>query len=128
MTDPTQSHIILEGSPEAPGEGRELVVDLLARAPERTRAVAQLLVSELVSTAVRHGSPRLALAVQCADDTVRIEVAEQTVEVARAPDAAIEPTQQEGWSSRILEALADRHGHEMRSDGMATWVEIDIRE
>lgn len=90
--------------------------------------VAQLLVSELVATAVRHGSPRLALAVQRTDHAVRIEVAEPTLEVDDAPVAAIDPDQEEGWSTRILEALADRHGHEMRSDGMVSWVEIDIRE
>jgi hypothetical protein len=129
MTDSApDAHIILEGSPAAPSEGRELVVEILARAPERTVAVAQLLVSELVAAAVRHGSPRVALAVQRSSDAVRIEVAEPTVEVDKAPITAIDPDQEEGWSARILEALADRHGHEMRSDGMVSWVEIDIRE
>ena len=127
MTDnPTDAHTILEGSPAAPGEGREFVLDVLAPAPERTMTVALLLVSELVTTAVRHGSPRLALAVQRSDAVVRIEVAEQTVEVDRAPAAALEPVPQEEWSSRIVDVLADRHGQEMRSDGMATWAEIDV--
>jgi len=127
MTDkPTDAHVILEGSRAAPGEGREFVLDVLAAASERTVTVALLVVSELVTTAVRHGSPRVALSVQRADHVVRIEVAEQTVELDKAPDAAIEPVPQEEWSSRILDALADRHGQEMRSDGMATWAEIDV--
>jgi anti-sigma regulatory factor (Ser/Thr protein kinase) len=129
MTDvPPDAHVILEGSAAAPSEGRALVVETLARVPERTLTVAQLLVSELVATAVRHGSRRLALAVRRSGDAVRIEVAEQTLEVDRAPVTAIDPDQEEGLSARILEALADRHGHEMRSDGMVSWVEIDIRE
>jgi hypothetical protein len=128
MTDnPSDAHVVLERSAAAPREGRELVVEILAGAPDRALMVAQLLVSEMVATAVRHGSPRLGLAVQRFDDAVRIEVAEQTVEVDKAPVTAIDPDQEEGWSTRILEALADRHGHEMRSDGMVNWVEFDIR-
>lgn len=128
MTDFPPEHVIFEGSPAAPSAGRELVAEILADAPERTLTVAQLLVSELVATAVRHDSPRIALGVRRLDDAVRIEVAEQTVEVDKAPVTAIDPDQEEGWSTRILEALADRHGHEMRSDGMMSWVELDIRE
>lgn len=128
MTDSSSdAHAVLEGSPAAPGEARELVVEALASTPARAVAVAQLLVSELVATAVRHGSPRLAVALRLQSDFVRIEVAEQTVEVDKAPLTAVDPDEEEEWSTRILEALADRHGREMRSDGMVSWVEIEMR-
>ncbi|MBA2327665.1 MAG: hypothetical protein H0V95_13630 [Actinobacteria bacterium] len=104
-----------------------MIVEALASAPARAVAVAELLASELVAAAVRHGSPRLAFAVHRQGDSARIEVAEQTAEVDKAAIAAIDPAPEEEWSTRILEALARRHGREMRSDGMMTWVEIDIR-
>jgi hypothetical protein len=88
--------------------------------------MAQVLVSELVSTAVRHGSPRIAVAVLPVRDVVRIEVVEQTVELERAPEVALAQDDRDRLGTKVVEVLADRHGRDMRSDGMATWVELDL--
>jgi len=123
---PIRVHRIFDGTPAAPSEARQLVADAIPDAAEAAVAMAQVLVSELVSTAVRHGSPRIAVAVLPVRDVVRIEVVEQTVELERAPDVALVEDDLNRLSTKTVEVLADRHGRDMRSDGMATWVELDL--
>ena len=127
MTEPPiRVHGIFDGTPAAPAEARQLVVDAIPDAAEPAVAIAQVLMSELVSTAVRHGSRRIAVAVLPVRDVVRIEVVEQTVELERAPEVALAQDDRDRLGTKVVEVLADRHGRDMRSDGMATWVELDL--
>jgi hypothetical protein len=123
---PIRVHGIFDGTPAAPAEARQLVTDAIPDAAEPAVAIAQVLVSELVSTAVRHGSRRIAVAVLPVRDVVRIEVVEQTVELERAPDVALVEDDLDRLSTKTVEVLADRHGRDMRSDGMASWIELDL--
>jgi len=123
---PSGVHRIFDGSAAAPYEARQLVSDAIPDAAEPGVALAQVLVSELVSSAVRHGSRRIAVAVLPVRDVVRIEVVEQAVELERAPEAAIDRDDRDRLGTQVVDVLADRHGRDMRSDGMATWVELDL--
>jgi hypothetical protein len=125
---PKASHCVFEGSAAVPYEARHLVRDALTGAPDEGVAIAELLASELVTSAVLRGSPRIAVAVQPLQSGVRIEVTELTPAVG--PEATsvgdVDPVASLG--SLIVDVLASRHGHEMRSDGMATWVELAINQ
>jgi hypothetical protein len=123
---PIGVHGIFDGSPAAPSKARQLIRDAIPDAAELAVASAQLLVSELVSSAVRHGSRRIAVAVLPVRDVVRIEVVEQAVELESAPGVALEEDDRDRLGAQVVDALADRHGRDMRSDGMATWVELDV--
>jgi anti-sigma regulatory factor (Ser/Thr protein kinase) len=122
-----ERHAVLEGSAGAPAEARALVLDALGDGPEQLVDAARLVVSELVTTAVRHGSRRVVVAVRRGEGRVRLEVTEQTVDIDEAPTSAIvEGDREDEWSAGVVETLADAFGRDMRSDGMMSWVELEV--
>lgn len=74
---------------------------------QRTREDAKLLVSELVSNALVHGTGAIELRVDVETDLVRVEVSDQgNVSIAPSPT----PGAHGGWGLRIVEELADEWG------------------
>jgi anti-sigma regulatory factor (Ser/Thr protein kinase) len=111
-----------------------------ARAPSRARhAIAgldgllgpaypdvALLVSELVTNGVRHANATPAapvrIAVQIADDRVRVEVSDRGVGFDHGP-LPPDPTRPGGWGLRLVDELADAWGVE-RAGGTTVWFEV----
>lgn len=88
--------------------------------------VARLLVSELVSNAVRHGSGSVVLVVTCDGGSVRVEVHDES------PDMPLivewQPLMEGGAGLRIVATLASSWGVDPRRDGQPgkrVWFALD---
>lgn len=108
-------------------EARHLVEDTLTRwgCGAAVLDSARLLVSEVVSNAVRHAGTECAVRIVAGSEAVRIEVRDgdpgAPVEQDPAPDAV------GGRGLQIVDAVADRWGVEPRPDGRAgkvVWFEV----
>ena len=114
----------LPSTPSAPAQARgalDGIEDLVS--PERMRDV-RLLVSELVTNAVRHaGGEAVRLVVALTGTLLRIEVHDpgNGFELKPPPD---DPLRASGWGLVLVEELADRWGidHDPRT---RVWFEID---
>ena len=94
--------------------------------PERL-SDAQLLISEVVTNAVRHGGDGKApvvVMVRADFETMRVEVHDQGAgfDVSSLPERSATAT--EGWGLELVAALAHRWGADME-EGTVVWFEID---
>ena len=112
-------------TPEAAAEARHALADI-ALDDGRQRDV-RLLVSELVTNAVRHANLAPAdiilLVIEVEDARLRVEVHDPGggfVPTAPAPD----PARPSGWGLYLVEELADRWGV-VRNRMTRVWFEID---
>jgi anti-sigma regulatory factor (Ser/Thr protein kinase) len=120
----------LPGRTEAPAAARQALTALNGSlhlvSEERLRDV-QLVVSELVTNAYRHGGGRAApihLSVLATDNVLRVEI--------RDPGSGFDPdvgrarsgSGERGWGLMITERLAHRWGVE-RGEGTTVWFEVD---
>ena len=119
---------LLLATPEAVPEARHALAELDEVDPE-TRSVCELLVSELVTNAVRHGATdryeSILLRAQCSEDTVRVEVCDEGPGFDPGPDPR-GPLEPGGNGLLLVERLAARWG--VRAcDGKPTcvWFETD---
>jgi anti-sigma regulatory factor (Ser/Thr protein kinase) len=114
----------LPSNPAAPARARGALDQMKGRiAPERLRDV-RLLVSELVTNAVRHaGGDAVRLVVALRGTTLRIEVHDpgRGFRLVPPPD---DPLRASGWGLVLVEELADRWGidHDPRT---RVWFEMD---
>lgn len=112
-------------NPEAAAEARHALAGItLADGRERD---VRLLVSELVTNAVRHANLApgdiILLVVEVEDATLRVEVHDPGggfVPTAPAPD----PARPSGWGLYLVEELADRWGVDS-DDRTLVWFEVD---
>jgi anti-sigma regulatory factor (Ser/Thr protein kinase) len=119
----------LESGPTAAAEARNAVAAFDGRADPNVLDDLRLLVSELVTNAVRHaGAPpgaTIRLAASLGAGTVRAEVADCGSGFEPAPRSA--PwTQAGGWGLHLVDSLASRWGVD-RHDAIRVWFEIDSK-
>jgi anti-sigma regulatory factor (Ser/Thr protein kinase) len=115
--------------PEAAAQARAIVNDELGRAvPGKVLEDATLLVSELVTNAVRHapqaGTPEVELRLQLDPERVRVVVSDPGAGFVAAPRL---PTASEssGWGLYLVDRIADRWGV-ISKDRNEVWFEIDV--
>jgi anti-sigma regulatory factor (Ser/Thr protein kinase) len=120
----------LESSPEAAAAAR-LALDGLGEGvpPGRLRDL-RLLVSELVTNAVRHAGlrrgDRIRLVVAVRGRDVRVEVHDPGHGFTpRAPKP--DPARASGWGLYLVDELADRWGVDGAARGTLVWFELDAR-
>ena len=103
----TRTSTQLPRSPTSASRARQLVNDRAAVLSAQQREDAVLLVSELVSNALLHGTGTIWLRVDIDADGVRVEVSDQgNVSVAPSPT----PGAHGGWGLRIIDEVADDWG------------------
>ena len=115
--------------PEAASQARAVVNDELGPAvPDKVLEDATLLVSELVTNAVRHapktGTPEVELRLKLDPERVRVAVSDPGAGFAAVPRL---PTASEssGWGLYLVDRIADRWG--VISKGRSeVWFEIDV--
>jgi anti-sigma regulatory factor (Ser/Thr protein kinase) len=115
-------------SPEAASEARHALDGLNDDLSGRMRDV-RLLVSELVTNAVRHANLAkgdvIVLVIDLADDALRVEVHDPGggfVPSAPSPD----PARPSGWGLYLVAELADRWGVDS-DERTLVWFELDRR-
>jgi anti-sigma regulatory factor (Ser/Thr protein kinase) len=114
--------------PTAPAAAREAVdLALAGRLGEDGLAELRLLVSELVTNAVRHGLGRrgaVELTLSLAGRCVRVEVADGGAGFV-PPVPVPDPDETGGWGLVVVDRLADRWGIE-GADGTCVWFERNV--
>jgi anti-sigma regulatory factor (Ser/Thr protein kinase) len=120
----------LQSSPEAAAVARDALEPLADRLPARRLRDLRLLVSELVTNAVRHAGlrrgDRIRLVVRVGDRDVRVEVHDPGRGFARRPPSP-DPARASGWGLYLVEELADRWGVDCAGRGTCVWFELDGR-
>jgi anti-sigma regulatory factor (Ser/Thr protein kinase) len=84
---------------------------------------AELLVSELVTNAVRHGTPPIRLRVECDashDMVVRVADANREPPVRLHPD----PADESGRGMELVDVISDAWGVELLPDGKQVWFRL----
>lgn len=114
----------IEGGAYAPSTARSLVRRFHAQmGPEMMQTVA-LLVSELVTNAVRHASASyIWLRAEVLPAVVRVEVADPGQGFTATPLPA-DPNRTHGWGLFLVDELADRWGVS-GEDRTRVWFELD---
>jgi serine/threonine-protein kinase RsbW len=114
-------------APEAASEARHALDGLSGAIPDGRMRDVRLLVSELVTNAVRHAnlaaSDVIHLIIDIADHKLRVEVHDPGggfVPSAPSPD----PARPSGWGLYLVAELADRWGVDS-DDETLVWFELD---
>jgi anti-sigma regulatory factor (Ser/Thr protein kinase) len=112
-------------TPEAAAQARHALAGIAL--PDGRERDVRLLVSELVTNAVRHADlqadDEILLVVEVVEDALRVEVHDSGagfVPSAPAPD----PTRPSGWGLYLVAELADRWGVDAE-DRTRVWFEVD---
>ncbi len=119
----------LASDTEAASRARAALAELEGALPPAVRQDLALLVSEVVTNAVRHAQVRedgpIDLTVRVEADRVRAEIAD--------PGPGFEPTpaaptllQTHGWGLFLVGQLSSRWGVDRASRGTTVWFEIDL--
>jgi serine/threonine-protein kinase RsbW len=116
-------------TPEAAAEARHALDGLSGELPDGRMRDVRLLVSELVTNAVRHANLAsgdvIELVIELADRTLRVEVHDPGggfVPTAPSPD----PARPSGWGLYLVAELADRWGVDSDEETLV-WFELDRR-
>ena len=129
MPDDAVLNVRLPGRPEAASAARRALAALngdLHLISASRLADAQLLLTELVSNAVRAGDGEpVRLRVLASDTTLRVEVANSGAAFDPARVAGPSHERAGGWGLRIVDVLAHRWGVEPDEDGVRVWFEVD---
>ena len=119
----------LRVAPEAAAEARHALDGLIGHLPDPRMRDVQLLVSELVTNAVRHANldsgDVIELVIELADFTLRVEVRDPGggfVPSTPSPD----PARPSGWGLYLVAELADRWGVDSDEETLV-WFELDRR-
>jgi anti-sigma regulatory factor (Ser/Thr protein kinase) len=113
---------------ESAAAARQAVGELSDRLPEEVLGDVRLLVSELVTNALRHAGlsdeEHIGLAVGVTDSAVRVEVTDH----GRGFDPRQVPTDPEvaeGWGLYLVATLSDRWGVDSDKGSTRVWFELD---
>jgi anti-sigma regulatory factor (Ser/Thr protein kinase) len=133
-TPPGQDHrleAVLADDPSEVGRARGLSTEFLRDLGSHSPEVAVLLVSELVTNAIRYGRPPIQLRAFRHGPGLRVEVTDGE---RRAPVTAGRPTDganrsdipEGGRGLLLVEGLADRWGWSAMTRGKVVWFELDV--
>jgi anti-sigma regulatory factor (Ser/Thr protein kinase) len=118
----------VSGGVEAPGAARRALRALDGAVPASVRDDALLLVTELVTNAVRHGgvgpNRSLGLALERLPQRLRVEVVEPGPWFVLAHTRVREVSG--GWGLILVDRIADRWGVSPTSSGTCVWFELRL--
>ena len=116
-------------APEAASEARHALDGLLSELPDGRMPDVRLLVSELVTNAVRHANLAagdvIGLVIEVAEQKLRVEVHDAGggfIPSTPSPD----PARPSGWGLYLVAELADRWGVDS-NERTLVWFELDRR-
>jgi anti-sigma regulatory factor (Ser/Thr protein kinase) len=101
---------------------RHHLIEFLYDVPEGTRALAELLVSELATNVVRHAATPFSVRAHVTPLTVRVEVTDGTrpVPVVERPG----PEDRTGRGTLLVSQVAESWGTAPLPDGKVVWFEL----
>lgn len=108
-----------------PALAREFVRSKLTGAPPEVVEDAQIIVSELVTNAIVHGSGEASLLIEVDEKRLHVEVVDADPTVEFEP-LTVEPSSEHGRGLAIVNALASSWGIEPRLVGKAVWFDLNL--
>lgn len=122
--------VTLAAGPDAPQHARQAAAEALVHWPADRRDTALLIISELVTNAVRHGArreqDRVALVVRRRGQGTRIEVTDPRALGGAVAESTVDrDDKRSGWGLSIIAELTDRWGVEREPGRTCVWCEID---
>lgn len=114
----------LSSHPVAASHARQFLTRTCAHLSTTTLEVAHLLVSELVSNAVRHGRPDIVMTYALHPDHLRIEVEDGDPTPPGQPEFSV--SAEDGRGLLIVSALADRWGMRPLPHGKSMWFDLSL--
>lgn len=119
--------ISLEGGPQAASRARGALGRLRTELDPPTLESLRLLVTELISNAVRHaGAPTVELLVVVTEPSVRVEVVDRGPGFKPA-ERYTGQTREGGWGLFLVGRLADRWGVGRELGATRVWFELERR-
>lgn len=119
---------LLEAHPASVAEARRRMSEMAEALLEESRmAELQLVLSEVVSNAIRHGSQTepIRLAVTPKDDFLCVQVTDTGSGLAPRPRATV-PDEHGGWGFFLIEQLTRRWGMTREDRHTRVWFEFDF--
>ena len=116
----------LPSDANAPALARSFVADHLAWLGPDQLDDALILVSELVTNAVRYGRPEIILRLRNEPPSVSVEVSDQGPRLPQVADVPPQPQDESGRGLLIVDALANRWGidPDRPPPGKTVWFEL----
>jgi anti-sigma regulatory factor (Ser/Thr protein kinase) len=119
-------HVVLPADVTAPRQARAFLAEACCGSHEaQVVEEAQLLVSELVTNAVRYGAPPIELQVRCAGgDHLQVRVRDSEPRTPRPRDP--NPDAEGGRGLLLVDLVSDEWGHDDDADGKAVWFTLRV--
>jgi anti-sigma regulatory factor (Ser/Thr protein kinase) len=127
MTEPDVLDVVLEPDPRAAAHARRLITEVKGPWSNALADTAKLLVSELVSNAIRHGRGEIGLRVQFTHrGLLRVEVSDRNPHAPHLVDPPPSADEDSGRGMLIVHALAHSWGTRpgTESSGKTVWFEL----
>lgn len=126
-----QLEVTLSDDPTEVGRARGISTDYLDKLGSRAPEVAVLLVSELVTNAIRYGRPPIILRAAAHGAGLRVEVMDNERRPPAAhSEAPISPgsgdIREGGRGLLLVQGLSDRWGWTPTGRGKVVWFELDV--
>ena len=124
-----RQEFLFEGHPKSVGEARAKLLELAEdRVADRRLADLALVISEVVSNAVRHGADAAAilLAVTPKEGYLCVQVTDAGPGLAPQPRATA-PDEDGGWGFFLIEHMTRRWGVTREQGHTRVWFEYDFR-
>ncbi|KQM02643.1 anti-sigma regulatory factor (Ser/Thr protein kinase) [Frankia sp. CpI1-P] len=125
---PPATHILAELPylPSAVPQARRVLREgmRMAQLPEDVRSTAELLVSELVTNAVKYGQPPLWLLIEMRPGLIHASVSDTSTVLPQRRTAA--PDAEGGRGLLVLDALAGSWGTVMAESGKYLWFDLPV--
>jgi anti-sigma regulatory factor (Ser/Thr protein kinase)/ABC-type transporter Mla MlaB component len=113
----------VECGPQGPRQARRAVAECAARLGlDEVSDDLLLLVSEMVTNAVRHGAPPVRLEVLADDDVVRVTVGDGDPGLPRPRE--VDEEAEGGRGMVLVELLASEHGVRSQPPGKTVWASV----
>jgi serine phosphatase RsbU (regulator of sigma subunit)/anti-sigma regulatory factor (Ser/Thr protein kinase) len=118
--------VALGSGPGAVREARQFVGQVLeGERWAELREVAQLLVSELATNAIRYGAPPVAITVTIDGDRVEVAVADEEQTPPRSSVGPHDELAESGRGLRLVASMASRWGTRTRPGGKTVWFTLE---
>ncbi|HTY71529.1 MAG TPA: ATP-binding protein [Actinomycetes bacterium] len=117
---------VLADDPAEVGRARGLSTQFLLELGSRAPDVAVLLVSELVTNAIRHGRPPILLRAYRQGPGLRVEVSDAERHSPVTARTAAGDVPDGGRGLLLVEGLSDRWGWSSTGLGKMVWFELDV--
>jgi anti-sigma regulatory factor (Ser/Thr protein kinase) len=123
---PRSARLELEGAPHDPFEARRFAQQRLAEWDVGTTTcdVALLLVSELVTNAIKYAPGPIVVELEVAGEFLRVAVQDRAAHAVPAPVPIVETTAESGRGLALVSQLSRRWGSGLVDDGKVVWFEL----